>query len=156
MSVKFTKSQLRMLVENEFFNYKPAREFDKVYGTNLGQSWDFGNDLTSDDVWDLIQKCHLSDDCQEIFSLVDDLDENIFPYLGVNKLSLSKKMQILSGMASELNFDDIVHFVIKNQNGLTDKNFDKFYKKLTNKQKNDVQWISSPKTLQVIKKHLKK
>lgn len=151
-----TELQYQKLLESEYYNFKPSREFDKIYGTNLSQTWDFGNDLTSDDVWDIIQICIEEDECDEFNNLIDRLDESMFPYPGVENLSLKTKYGILQGMASEFNYDDIVHFVIDDKTGITDKDFDEFYKKLSKKEKNHVQWISSPKTTKIMKKVMNK
>lgn len=151
MILEITKKQLRKLLESRYENYKPAYEFDKLYGTKLGHVWDFKKGISTDDVWDIIQDCFLKKHCRKLSYLVEDLDEDIFPYPGVNKLPIDTKISILQGMASELNYDDIVHFCIENKTGLTDKKFNKFYDSLNDRQKIEVQWIASPKTLKTIK-----
>lgn len=152
MILEITKSQLERLIESKYLNYKPAREFDKIYSTDLGYTWDFKKGISSDDVWDIIQECYERKRCRKLSYLVEDLNEEIFPYPGVESLPIEKKIHIIQGMASEFSYDDIVHFVIKNKTGLTDKEFNKFYKKLNDTQKNEVQWVPSTKTLKVIKK----
>lgn len=151
MILEITKNQLRRLLEHKYSNYKPSLEFDKIHGTSLSQKWDFGKGISTDDVWDIIQDCFLNRKCRKLSYLVEDLDETIFPYPNVSSLSIEDKISIIQGMASELSYDDIVHFVIENKTGLTDKEFNRFYKKLTDNQKTEVQWIASPKTLKIIK-----
>ena len=156
MQVIVNESQYKRIYEGKHFNFKPSREFDRKYGTNLGQTYNFGKNLNSDDVWDLFQDCYDFDEsCDKLRNLVLNLDESMFPYPGVKKLDISTKIDILQGMASELNFNDIVHFAIKKKTGMTDKSFDKFYRNLTRNQTEDLQWIASPKTLKTIKKIFK-
>ena len=157
MIMKFiiTESQYQKLFESHA-NFKPAREFDKIYGTKLGQSYNFGHDLTSDDVWDIIQDCYEKEDCDAFRKLIIDLDETMFPYPGIKNMKFKTKIDVLQGMASEFNFDDIVHFAIKEKTGLKDKSFNKFWDSLKDSQREQLQWIASPKTLKIIKKLLKK
>lgn len=154
MNLVITESQFRRILEGRHSNFKPAREFDKIYGTTLGQTYNFGDKITSDDVWDMLQDCYDYDDCDNLRSLVNDLDESMFPYPNVENLDISTKIDIIQGMASELNFDDVVHFAIKKKTGLTDKKFNKFYNNLKINQQDHLQWIASPKSLKVIKKYL--
>lgn len=152
MILQITKNQLNTLLEGKYENVKPSKDFDKKYGTNLSQKWDFGKGIDSDEVWDIIHECFEERKCRKLSYLVEDLDEKIFPYPGVSSLPIRTKIHILQGMASEFNFDDIVHFSIENKTGVTDKPFGKFYKKLTEKEKDDLQWIPSKKTLEIVKK----
>lgn len=154
MKVIITESQFERIFEGRHQNFKPAREFDKIYGTSLGHTYNFGSELTSDDVWDMFRDCYDYDDCDNLRELIYQLDESMFPFPNVENLDISTKIDILQGMASELNFDDIVHFAIKKKTGLNDKNFNKFYNTLKLPQQDQVQWIASPKTVKIMKKFL--
>jgi hypothetical protein len=151
MILEITKLQLQRLLEAKHENFKPALEFDKIHGTSLSQSWDFKKGITTDDVWDIIQDCFQERKCRKLGYLVEDLDEDIFPYPNVKSLPIETKISIIQGMASELNYDDIVHFAIENKTGLTDKKFNKFHDSLSPRQQHEVQWVSSPKTTKIIK-----
>jgi hypothetical protein len=155
MRFKITESQYQKLLEGKYYNYKPAREFDKFYDTNLAQSWEFPRGLDSDAVWDVIQDCWEKGKCLGLRALLDSLDEKHFPYSGLNELDDKIKIDVLQGMASELNYDDIVHFAIEKKTGLNDKIFNKFHKSQKPDVQDRLQWISSPKTLKIIKKTLK-
>jgi len=152
MKLILTESQFKRIFEARHQNFKPAREFDKIYGTSLGQTYNFGGKLTSDDVWDMFGDCYDYDDCDNLRELIYQLDESMFPFPGVENLDISTKIDILQGMASELNFDDIVHFAVRKKTGITDKSFDKFFKGLKPNQQDQLQWIASPKTVKTLKK----
>lgn len=62
MNIVITEQQYRLLLENDQeVNTKPSRDFDEIYGTNLSQTYDFGNNLSSDDVWNLWVDCRDND-----------------------------------------------------------------------------------------------
>lgn len=151
MIIEITQKQFGNLFESRYENYKPSKEFDKIYGTKLGQVWKFKHGMSSDEAWDIIMDCIMKERCRKLSDLIETLDESIFPYPGVSNLPVDIKVSILQGMASEFNFEDIVHFCIENKTGLTDKKFNKFWNSLNDKQREEVQWIASPKTLKVIK-----
>lgn len=155
MKVIITESQLKKLIEAKYFNYKPARDFDSYYNSNIAQTYEFPGGLSSDDAWDVIQDCWEKRECVSLFALIQNLSEEHFPYPGVEYLEDEMKADILMGMASELNFDDVVHYAIKGQNGLHDKAFNKFHASQKPSIQNRLQWISSPKTRKKIQKILK-
>lgn len=157
MNMKFiiTESQFKKLFESSP-NFKPAREFDKVFGTELGQSYNFGKGKTSDDVWEIIDNCYENRDCDEFKDLIHNLDENMFPYPNVDKFDIPTKIEIIQGMASEFNFEDIVDFAIRKITGLNNKPFNKFWNSLSSKEADLVQWVPSKETLKIIKKVMKK
>jgi hypothetical protein len=141
MKFIITESQLKKLIESKYFNYKPAREFDSYYKSDIGQTYDFPGGLSSDEVWDIIQDCWEKRICNPLFDLLENLSEEHFPYPGIEKFHDEVKAEILMGMASELNFDDVVHYAIKGQNGLHDKGFNKFHAKQKPSVQNRLQWI---------------
>lgn len=151
MKILIRESQFQRIIESELDNYKPSKEFDRIYNTSLSQVWDFGDGLTSDDVWDFFRNCSDNEKCDELNNLILRLNEKMFPFPNVQDLPYETKGTIIAGMASELNFDDIVHFTIYNRKG-TDKSVRKFYNLLNRKQQSEVQWVPSPSTTKTIKK----
>ena len=131
-------------------NCKPAVEFDERYGTSISQEWKFPFDHSADDVWKNIQGKDYRGTSR--FGLyLDALTVDHFPYEHLDKLDYDQKCDILMGMCSGFNIDDILYFSV-----------DKIYA-YKNKHVSDEldsmgliqEWVVSEKTLVKIKAQLK-
>jgi len=151
MNILLTEDQYTRLLENSTeINTKPSRYFDSLYGTNLSQTYDFGDNLTSDDVWDIWVRCRDNDDCNEISNLIKKLP-TIFPYYNTRKLSPRQKVEIIMGMASEFSPSDIVYFSIHKvyyENNVEQKRLEKL---LPPEVEDNIRWVLSPDSIKQIK-----
>jgi hypothetical protein len=151
MNIILTESQYCKLLENQIeINSKPAVTFDSIYGTNLSQQYDFGDGLTSDDVWGMWVKCRDYDDCDDILELSNRL-QTIFPYINTSKLTNKQKVEILMGMSSEFNAPDIVSFAVHKIYG--DKNIEqkRLTKQLPPEVAYNLQWVLSQHSMDIIR-----
>lgn len=148
MNILLTESQYQILLENVANeNFKPARHFDEKYGTNLSRTYNFGNGMSSDDVWVIAKKCFMDNQCSEIGELAKNLDDTIFPYKGVQNLDIETKIDVIMGMASELNYDDIVYFAIREIKHFNNIDVNRTLEKLPEEINADINWVISPPTL---------
>lgn len=146
-----TESQYNKLIKEHIeINSKPARVFDELYGTELAQQYDFGGDLTSDDVWDMWVTCRENEDCDNILELTKRLPV-IFPYINTSKLTTRQKVEILMGMASEFNAFDIVSFAVHKVYG--DQNIEqkRLEKQLPREVARNIQWVLSQHSMSIIR-----
>jgi hypothetical protein len=158
MNILITENQYNRLVkEQKEINSKPAVLFDTLYGTNLSQQYDFGDGLTSDDVWDMWVKCRgngwdgVEDgDCSDMEKLIERLGV-IFPYINTGKLDTRQKVEILLGMASEYNPFDIVSFVVHKIYGHNNLEQKRLYKQLPREVENNIQWVLSQHSIDIIR-----
>ena len=166
-----SESQKEILLTND----KPSLRFDKKYGTTLSQRYEFPFKLSEDKIWTIYLKCRnhqwikMGDDftgvnrfrhtpeeyCDIWKKIVNGLNSNHFPYFGVEELPFNVKTDILGGMASNFNVDDIVHFSIDGIYGYNNN-------KVKNEIKstfpgyisNDIDWVVSPRTLEKMKEQI--
>ena len=146
-----TESQYNKLIKEHIeINSKPARVFDELYGTELAQQYDFGDNLTSDDVWDMWVSCRENEDCDNILELTKRLPV-IFPYINTSKLTTRQKVEILMGMASEFNAFDIVSFAVHKIYG--DQNIEqkRLEKQLPREIARNIQWVLSQHSMNIIR-----
>ena len=151
MNIMITESQYNKLIKEHIeINSKPARVFDELYGTELAQQYDFGDNLTSDDVWDMWVSCRENEDCDNILELTKRLPV-IFPYINVSKLTTRQKVEILMGMASEFNAFDIVSFAVHKIYG--DQNIEqkRLEKQLPREIARNIQWVLSQHSMNIIR-----
>lgn len=149
--------------EGGIINFKPALEFDKKYGTNISKTdWKFPENYNADYVYEKIISPMFRENVgikkrKYFYDYLEKLEEgNYFPYNNFEK----KNFDILSGMVSGFNFDDIKYFIEDWQyiwntkkGQLQRKRIERELMKL-GVDDDDVQWIISPKTVQKIKKQL--
>ncbi len=159
-----TEGQLEILV-----NEKPAEDFDVKYGTTLSQRYKFPLDANGDDLWRLWVKCYSSwylppntlrnepqHYCNILKKVVDKLTFEHFPYNGVESLPDKTKTEILMGMASRFNFDDIVSYAIKGIHGMHNTEIeDELNRTFPNDIVNDIEWVVSRPTLEKMKQQIK-
>lgn len=135
-------------------NHKPAVEFDEYFGTNLSQKYKFPDNLTDDEVWKIHVDCRDNDNCDKFDNILNKLDYSYFPYKGIELLSNDDKYQILLGMASGFNYDDIVWFSIDKMCHYKNTEVNAEIEKLPQYIERKIQWVLSPKTLEKLKKGL--
>ena len=151
MNILITENQYNRLVkEQREINSKPAVTFDLLYGTNLSQQYDFGDGLSSDDVWNMWVKCRDSDDCEDLIEVVNRL-ETIFPYIDASKLTDRQKVEIIMGMASEFNPFDIVSFAVHKIYGDNNLEQKRLIKQLPPDVVHNIQWVLSQHSMDIIR-----
>lgn len=151
MIILVTESQYQKFIKkHREVNVKPSVNFDNLYGTELSQQYDFGDNLTSDDVWDMWVECRDDEDCTKILDLSQKLDV-IFPYIDTKKLKPRQKIEILMGMASEFNAFDIVSFAVHKIYG--DKNIEqtRLEKQLPPEVAYNLQWVLSQHSMDIVR-----
>jgi hypothetical protein len=155
MNILITEQQFKLILEVQTRNFKPAVIFDEKYGTNVAQHYKFPGGYDEDEVWDIIMTWfwfHTNEYQDELAQMCDDLDENYFPYPNVKSLDQNTKFQIIKGMASCFNVDDIVWFSVNGIKGFMNTEVHEEQKKLGIF--SQVQWVMSPKTLFKVKSQL--
>lgn len=140
-------------------NSKPSYDFDLDYGTSISRQYDFPFGYTEDEVWSIYVRCMQSREqngkyCKEIKRIVDGLNEKHFSYLGVGDLSFNVKLNIIRGMCSRFNVDDIIWFSINGIGGNTNHDVNKLIKRYFPERKLGLGWIPSPPTMNKILKTL--
>jgi hypothetical protein len=151
MNILITESQYKKLVKkHRETNEKPSVKFDNLYGTELSHQYEFGDNLTSDDVWDMWVKCRDDEDCTDILNLTERLG-TIFPYIDSSKLDTRQQVEILMGMASEYNPFDIVSFAVHKIYG--DKNTEqkRLAKQLPPEVAYNLQWVLSQHSMDIVR-----
>lgn len=95
---------------SKYPNDKPSKHFDELFGTSISQDYEFPFRLTADEVWDVIKESDYgTNSLAEKFNIImDNID---FPYLNMKSLPQNKKLDVIMGMASCFNSDDIVWYV---------------------------------------------
>lgn len=151
MNILVTESQyIKLIKERTEENFKSATYFDNLYGTSLSHQYNFGDSLTSDDVWDIWVECRDNGKCGKMKKLMINL-QKYFPYYDISRLNGEKRAEIIMGMASEYNPADIVSFTV---HGLTyGDNIEqkRLEKQLPNEVADNIRWVLSPESIQQIR-----
>lgn len=151
MNILITEDQYKKLIENHVeTNSKPAVLFDSLYGTELSQQYDFGDNITSDDVWNMWARCRENEDCNDILELSERL-QDIFPYIDTTKLNTREKIEVLMGMSSEYNAFDIVSFVVHKIYGSNNIEQKRLEKQLPPEVARNIQWVLSQHSMNIIR-----
>jgi len=136
------------------YNLKPALLFDKTYGTSLHTEYSFPGGITADEAHCILVPgifWRKSSKHRQTLArnLISSLSEEHFPL--VSGLSEEQKFHVLQGMAAGFPPRDIVYFtiegVVHHMNKEVNREMDRHGLKY--------QWVVSPDTWKVIKKHLK-
>ncbi len=152
MNIIITEAQYNRLIAEELeYNFKAAVLFDKIYGTNLSHQYDFGDNLTSDEVWNIWANCRENGErCEDLTRIINNLP-NSFPYYDTQKLTGRQKLELIMGMASEYNPEDIVYFVVHKvyyENNAEQKRLEK---QLPPEVEDKIRWVLSPGSIQQIR-----
>lgn len=109
------------LWESFLIKNRVSEEIEKQYSLPSGilsTRWLFPLGLSESEVWNICDSVMTNPelDNQENYKtlklLADDLTYDFFPYKGIEELPENTKFDILAGMSSGYNFDDIVWFSI--------------------------------------------
>ena len=134
-------------------NDKPSLRFDQKYGTNLSKKYSYPDDLDEDEVSKILKYCQNKQErCDEVGKLIDNLTSQYIDIPNVEGLPKNQKMDILYGMTSNFNEDDIKWFSIDNikQYNNTEIN-KKIEEELPTDVQEDINWVLSPQTYEKIK-----
>lgn len=136
----------------EVINFKPAKIFDEKYGTNLSHDYKFPFDLTADEVWNIISYSNkyynkYKKETNKLISILNNLSEEHFPYTDLSKLNTNQKIDLLFGMSSCFNPDDIIWFVVNGIKYSDNTKINYELNKLPEEVVDDIQWVVSPNTL---------
>jgi hypothetical protein len=151
MKIVITETQLEELSKTkpETFNKKPAELFDKKYGTKLSKRYSFVpyTEMELQKKWD---KCILTENCDELGKCFEVIEKN-FPYVKYGILGDETKYNILCGMLSRFNPQDILFFSISKVPYFLNKPQKELEEKLPDDVRNDIQWVLSPSSIDIIK-----
>jgi hypothetical protein len=134
-------------------NRKAASSFDKENGTSVSKQYNIPLSLSSDQLWVLIL---ISDKLLPESDLKRILHDEIYLKLVETypKLKLDKDWKdVLMGVASEYNEDDIREYIIVGGGLKRSKEYMDYYKKFQNKTGKELLWIPSVRTLHTLYKH---
>lgn len=152
MKVIITEEQFRLLTENQSDdeNFKPARFFDQIYGTNLAQKYDL-SPLNEELIWKLWLKCRDKDECEDFYKTFKFLPK-IFPYVDYSKVDMETLYSIMHGVLSEFNKEDIIFFSINKVPYFRNLAQKKLEEQLPEDVRKNINWVFSPHTIKIIKK----
>jgi hypothetical protein len=109
------------LFESFLIDNRPSEKIEKKHNLPKGllsADWKFPSGFSEAEVWHLCDSVlsnpenNNQSNYDKLEIIAKDLDYNFFPYKGVEDLPINVKFDILSGMSSGYNFDDIVWFSI--------------------------------------------
>ena len=148
------KDSIGRLLLRDKYNFKPSLSFDKKFGTEISQKYDYPFGLSENKIWRIIDSCYEGSEkyCVLVKKIVDNLGD-YFPYPDYNNLPFEKKVDILQGMVSNFNYDDIISFSVEEKKGENNELKDEV-NELQNKLNYTIQWVPSKQTLRKIKKHM--
>jgi len=134
-------------------NDKPALNFDRLYGTNLSQEYDF-TPYTEDEIWDRWTSHsnygRFDGDPKPFYETLKILPK-AFPYIDVKKYDKEVQRNIMLGMVSGFNPEDIYYFSVLKV--MAYKNIEQklLEEKLPSEVAHNIQWVLSPGSIQIIK-----
>lgn len=112
------------LVKIHSTNVKAPIDFDNKYGTKISQQYNFPFGFTDDAIWKIMEELPISvrnsgvsdgSELAELYSMIlYSLEYKHFPFDNIINLSLYTKVDILRGMCSNFNVEDIISFSIYN------------------------------------------
>jgi len=143
----------RLLLKDKY-NAKPSLSFDREFGTEISQKYNYPFGLSENKIWRVINNCSDGSEknCILVKKIVDKLGD-YFPYPDYSNLPFEKKVDILQGMVSNFNYDDIVSFSIEGKTGENNELEDEV-DKLQNKLNYIFRWVPSKQTIDKIKKSM--
>lgn len=153
MKIIVTESQYKNVIKKRIPNDKPSKKFDELYGTNLSQEYDF-SPYTEDEIWDRWNDYanfgEFDGDPKPFIETLKILPK-AFPYVNVNKYDLDTQKDIMLGMVSGYNPEDIYHFAIQKVYAYKNIEQKKLEEKLPPEVSRNLQWVLSPGSLQQVK-----
>lgn len=139
--------------DRTWHNDKPALNFDKMYGTQLSQEYDF-SPYTEDEIW--ARWCRYSNygnfngDPKPFIETLKILPK-AFPYIDVTKYDKEVQKNIMLGMVSGFNPEDIYYFSVLKVMAYKNIEQKKLEEKLPPEVARNIQWVLSPGSIQIIK-----
>lgn len=96
-------------MKKSYINVKPARVFDAIFDTHMAQDYIFPFRLSADEVW----KIYIDTDYgrEKLNIIIDNIN---FPYIDLKTLTSRQRLDVLMGMASCINSDDILWYIAGN------------------------------------------
>jgi hypothetical protein len=148
------KDSIGRLLLKDKYNSKPSLSFDKEFGTQISQKYNYPFGLSENKIWRILDSCNGGSEknCIIVKKIIDNL-EGYFPYPDYNNLPFEKKVNILQGMVSNFNYDDIISFSVKEKTGENNE-LEGEVNELQNKLNHTIQWVPSKQTIDKIKKHM--
>jgi len=136
-------------------NSKPALEFDQKYGTNVSKKYKYPFDLDEDEVSKILKYCNVKKvRCDEVNKLIENLTSEYIDLPNVENLPKNQKIDVLYGMTSNFNEDDIKWFSIDGIKAYLNTEINnKMEEELPEDVVENISWVLSPKTYQKIKNH---
>lgn len=141
-----------LMNESEDKNFKPSYEFDLKYNTNLSRTYDL-SPYTDDEIWERWVNFSVNQSLEnkkkflETFKVIS----KAFPYVDVEKYDNNTKKDIMLGMVSSYNPDDIIHFSINKIYGFLNHEQKALEKELPKEIVKDIQWVLSPSSIKIIR-----
>lgn len=132
-------------------NHKPSVVFDEMFNTDISQQYKFPFNLSADEVWDILKK----NDYRYIGEFGNDwklkviMDNIDFPYVDFKTLTSSQKLDVVQGMCSGINSDDIIWYIHGNL-GYTLESL-QVLREMESMGYFHIGWVPSPKTLKRLK-----
>jgi hypothetical protein len=152
MKLIITEGQYNELLVNKSVNenFKPAEFFDKIYGTNLAQKYNF-SPLTEKIIWKSWLKCRDTEDCEDFYMSFHFLPK-IFPYVDYSNIDSHILYNIMHGVLSGFNTHDIIRFSVNKIPYWKNTAQKKLEKQLPEDVLKNINWVLSPHTIKIIKK----
>ena len=134
-------------------NDKPALNFDKLYGTNLSHEYDF-SPYTEDEIWDMWTSFNnlglFNGDPKPFYKTLRILPK-AFPYIDVSKYDEKIQKDIMLGMVSGFNPEDIYYFSVLKVPSSKNIEQKMLEEKLPREVSRNIQWVLSPSSIEHIK-----
>lgn len=151
MRIIITEDQLKNIVESQkpSLSSHPSEDFDKLYGTKLSKRYDFSpyTEKELQHKWDMAVHHDKRKEFESCFPVI----KTAFPYVDYKKLNDQNKYDILCGMLSRFNPEDIVHFAVHRVYGFMNVEQHRLAKQLPPEVAYNMQWVMSPHTQNLIK-----
>lgn len=152
MKILITESQYKKLAKT-IPNNKPAKNFDELYGTNLSQEYDL-SPYTEDEIWgrwmEYSNMGEFNGDPKPFLETLKILPR-AFPYVDVTKYDENVQTNIMLGMVSGFNPEDIYYFSILKVYAYKNVEQHELVKKLPPEVAYNIQWVLSPGSIEQIK-----
>ena len=109
------------IFDSFLYENRVSEDIERKYGLPpgiLSDKWRFPSGLSESEVWSVCDSVmsnpqkNNQDNYKILKLLADNLTYDFFPYQGIEELPQNIKFDILAGMSSGYNFDDIVWFSI--------------------------------------------
>lgn len=143
-----TEDQLKTIKTLINENFKPAEVFDKIYGTDLSHKYDL-SPYGENEIWDRWLK--YMDGDKEPFNETLWILEKSFPWVNIKKYDNKIKNDIMLGMVSGFNPEDIYFFSIQKVPYYKNIEQKKLEKELPVEVVNNINWVLSPGSIQKIR-----